>query len=1093
MFRRSFASLLLLAVASIAPTQAQTVTTDQTKQRAFAKEVYHKINDIRLVPQNYPQKLAGISKLKVGLIWSDLLAKSAAAQLKLTSNPTDFGMAYPHRGEWNVNAVYDSPSSTTPNAFKTVSQIVNSIKANVRPANNPEKYLYVGVAFGPSGLSNDPDGKRLGKVRIHFCNYDQMMRIGTFYKPNATEQASLTNDLFNDLNWIREKPGEVATEFERLKKERITSMGWDTAKLDTAIRGLKARTKLPLLKRSTQLNASAANVFTATNYSEWYAKVGSQGTDYSYLEAWYDPYYTATGTTPTKPWPRYALVRWACSDPTGFLSGTSDSLAFAAGTAFGYPTYADRKDNQANRGAFQTHGVTYDQWRRIAKYTKLSSADRRKLEGELVGELNFVRDAPKSFRKRLLEKRSLVQRLGWNVANLDSAIASLENAKKLNSLTRTPLFDYEAYRVLQRQKFAGWPTNVTAPAPNDWVGPAVYDDVKSTDKPPASLMVIKWVTEGKLSDIRSTNNTVIGAHFGYPSFSDWNDNEENIGFFQVMHGNQDQLLATMKGKPFDARLRAGRPTLSNSNNEWVPQIVAASDNSKNLHVAWRDQGQNKIHIAKYTSTAISGATSLPVAKGTTTATRLAAKTSAASIDAIANGNAANLVGFAIDGAGTNRYVLFGKDEYISFKAKPQNQYRTDALRLAKVGATSGWPKNLDTKSYSDSQFYQPLAGGTGRMTLGNSQLAFILGRNTEIDTGLNPDERHQQALRRSIDTAGNAVVTSGGYHGHSFNQRIYFDGTHFVTLDRNEWGILLGKWEAKSGISSAGSSRPIYTRPLYKQEVKSYLGNVRLGANGYVVLFASEKGSATSQLYNGPRNLAVVHVVKDFDKKPYHEFFPFTSSDRRIWINSDVVDTKVGHKVGTKPIAGNPKATGDETFPTDPQDPVSVELGSKDKNKIDPKLEQLVTKNGKPHVQTSVRAWKRTGVAWLTNYVGKTGIKQPYYSAERPKLVKLSNNSYIAIWEQWVYTKLANGTGNKPVDSVLRQYHSTWAMKIDEYGRQTKAPTNIGKPIRLPQNDDAFLLGGKAAWVTGEIIGRKLLLHTLDSTTLQVTTKGLAL
>ena len=52
------------------------------------------------------------------------------------------------------------------------------------------------------------------------------------------------------------------------------------------------------------------------------------------------------------------------------------------------------------------------------------------------------------------------------------------------------------------------------------------------------------------------------------------------------------------------------------------------------------------------------------------------------------------------------------------------------------------------------------------------------------------------------------------------------------------------------------------------QQTFTSLGNAQTGENGYPILFATEKSPEISSEYNDSRNLALIHVRKDFMDAP---------------------------------------------------------------------------------------------------------------------------------------------------------------------------------------------------------------------------------
>uniref|UniRef100_UPI00286CE674 hypothetical protein n=1 Tax=Armatimonas sp. TaxID=1872638 RepID=UPI00286CE674 len=106
---------------------------------------------------------------------------------------------------------------------------------------------------------------------------------------------------------------------------------------------------------------------------------------------------------------------------------------------------------------------------------------------------------------------------------------------------------------------------------------------------------------------------------------------------------------------------------------------------------------------------------------------------------------------------------------------------------------------------------------------------------------------------------------------------------------------------------------------------------------------------------------------------------------------------------------------------------------------------------------------------YLTKYAEEKGL----YSASRPKIIALSSNKFVVLWESW--------TMERENDTVNGKYDSTWAMVIDMNGNELVPAKKLSgtESLRLNSGDDAFLMDGKAAWVNGN--GSALVLHTVDS------------
>lgn len=102
---------------------------------------------------------------------------------------------------------------------------------------------------------------------------------------------------------------------------------------------------------------------------------------------------------------------------------------------------------------------------------------------------------------------------------------------------------------------------------------------------------------------------------------------------------------------------------------------------------------------------------------------------------------------------------------------------------------------------------------------------------------------------------------------------------------------------------------------------------------------------------------------------------------------------------------------------------------------------------------------------WLTSYSAASGTH-----AERPKLVALGENRYIVLWEEW-----------REAGGFSGSFNGVYGMVIDAGGNTIRPATLLTKGHHLHRGDDAFLLGGRAGWVTGDAAGRRLHLHLVDA------------
>jgi hypothetical protein len=126
-------------------------------------------------------------------------------------------------------------------------------------------------------------------------------------------------------------------------------------------------------------------------------------------------------------------------------------------------------------------------------------------------------------------------------------------------------------------------------------------------------------------------------------------------------------------------------------------------------------------------------------------------------------------------------------------------------------------------------------------------------------------------------------------------------------------------------------------------------------------------------------------------------------------------------------------------------------------NGLDPNLPDVLTV-----MSEGVERGNR--LRWLTDYTEASNLH-----AMRPKLIGLGGDRYVVLWEQW----LAEITGDV--------FQGVYGMVIDGGGNTVRAATLITAQHHLPRGDDAFVLDGRAAWMTGSAGRQELTIHLVDS------------
>lgn len=127
-------------------------------------------------------------------------------------------------------------------------------------------------------------------------------------------------------------------------------------------------------------------------------------------------------------------------------------------------------------------------------------------------------------------------------------------------------------------------------------------------------------------------------------------------------------------------------------------------------------------------------------------------------------------------------------------------------------------------------------------------------------------------------------------------------------------------------------------------------------------------------------------------------------------------------------------------------------------NSIDPNLPDTLT-------VVSAGTQETNRLRWLTSYSANSNLH-----AERPKLVALANNQYAVLWEQWQST-------SNSFDTFLGVY----GMIVNASGDTLQAAKLLTNAHHLPRGDDAFLLNGRAGWITGSAAGKKLYIHLVGA------------
>ncbi|MBX7223390.1 MAG: hypothetical protein K1Y36_25985 [Blastocatellia bacterium] len=506
------------------------------------------------------------------------------------------------------------------------------------------------------------------------------------------------------------------------------------------------------------------------------------------------------------------------------------------------------------------------------------------------------------------------------------------------------------------------------------------------------------------------------------------------------------VWAQSNPKPFDPAQQ--------KTQEWtnLPEIIPFANPDGSLDIAWRDHSSPtpKIYLTKFAKTgegynriSAEELPSLGVLAGFTKDTK---------------GNAYHLTAEPGKGEEPKRIILYkNKQKFWDFKKQDGDQ-----------------PGELPKL---------PLDNGTSQIVTGAGKLF--------LDINLLPSHAYNVILDLENPAVNAARCARETLWHHNVDQRVLFDGQDFLAIENRDHEVTLSLMkfsptEKYPFEPYAERLRSVFTRTNNGNSIFTELGDIEPGVgdgNGYLVLFASERdwndqmeglnkpGEQTGlggQLQ--PRDLAVVHVRKDFDKQEIN--WKATPEEKKIDGNEisqapKLVDTTgVVNSIGTgKTVTYHAKNDGWDWPNYNAETAKMIESGV-----------------------LAERAYKTGGVNWLTGYgasyetsksLPATGKSFP--TVVHPKLVRLAANSYIAIWEEHSATR---ATWDKRMCD--RTYQTTKAMTItlaDEGGKvriKGGTPKDLGK-VRVMAFDDAFNLGGKAAWVTGSEATKSLKLNLLDA------------
>jgi len=322
----------------------------------------------------------------------------------------------------------------------------------------------------------------------------------------------------------------------------------------------------------------------------------------------------------------------------------------------------------------------------------------------------------------------------------------------------------------------------------------------------------------------------------------------------------------MMGKPFDSDGDKTSPWGWDTNYGKPPEIVALPD-GESLDILWQDHSADPARNQMDPNKNAKKAFVVRVEKGATGY----AVTRAYQIDQLAH-----IMGLAKDENG-NYFVATGVDEDADLTPDMPGpgMHRPGIVKLVKFDVNGCKSLEIDAdneraKADPKSQpIINPMVAATSRLAYHDGRLALLHGINVDYDPKV--EARHQKALTTHFDaTTGAATLTDSMWVSHSFDQRLFWDGTGFVELhlgDAYPRSIALGRFnDGKSGTETYELFKP--KGELGDNNTFTRLGGIvpiATGDLGYLVVFATDRdASATTEILNGTRDLAFLRVSRGF-------------------------------------------------------------------------------------------------------------------------------------------------------------------------------------------------------------------------------------
>lgn len=323
----------------------------------------------------------------------------------------------------------------------------------------------------------------------------------------------------------------------------------------------------------------------------------------------------------------------------------------------------------------------------------------------------------------------------------------------------------------------------------------------------------------------------------------------------------------MMGKPFDSDADDTSPWDWNTNYGKPPEIVAVPD-GENVDILFQDHsadpGRNQDDPNKNAKKAYI----VRVEKGASGY----AVTRAYEVEQLAH-----IMGLAKDELG-NYYVATGVDEDkdLTPTMPGPGMHRPGIVKLVKFDANGCKSLEIDAgverqKADAKSEpIINPMVAASSRLAYHAGRLALVHGINVDYDEKVMA--RHQKAMTTHFDAmTGAATLTSSMWVSHSFDQRLFYDGTGFLEVhlgDAYPRSIALGRFN--DGKDKTNTQTYELFKPKGEEgdnNTFTRLGGIApiaMGDMGYLVVFTTDRGTETEEILNGTRDLALLRVNRGF-------------------------------------------------------------------------------------------------------------------------------------------------------------------------------------------------------------------------------------